>query len=350
MTVDERRRREIARRRDVEVLAEIMADAVLGRIVVPRLHPAVAAVDAPQIDRDALAEMAEHDLELRAFVEQARADQPQRVHRGLGVERPVRPEQPVMAFVHFRPARQRVARVQIERHVERLDRAPERPVLRQVVIEHGVRRAGLGKAVDQRADKAELLDAARQFRGSGLRVLHRQRGKGGKAAGALGALVGEHVVGLARHRDGALDVVDRLDRRRVERQDHHFDAVFVHLGKAHVLDVDEPRPELLPDVRAEHLGVAERCLDGEVLLERDLALHCVCSPDFRGIMQWRRRNAKAAWAGGCIGVALEGAVGLPTVAREASEGWWSQAGSNRRPPACHAGALPAELWPLKGNR
>src|SRR5690606_31973813 len=27
------------------------------------------------------------------------------------------------------------------------------------------------------------------------------------------------------------------------------------------------------------------------------------------------------------------------------EEWWSQAGSNRRPPACHAGALPAELWP-----
>ena len=24
---------------------------------------------------------------------------------------------------------------------------------------------------------------------------------------------------------------------------------------------------------------------------------------------------------------------------------WSQAGSNRRPPACKAGALPAELWP-----
>src|ERR1700738_1110574 len=30
----------------------------------------------------------------------------------------------------------------------------------------------------------------------------------------------------------------------------------------------------------------------------------------------------------------------------ASEGWWSQAGSNRRPLACHATALPAELWPL----
>ena len=29
--------------------------------------------------------------------------------------------------------------------------------------------------------------------------------------------------------------------------------------------------------------------------------------------------------------------------------WWSQAGSNRRPPACKAGALPAELWPLNAS-
>src|SRR5204862_3237044 len=35
---------------------------------------------------------------------------------------------------------------------------------------------------------------------------------------------------------------------------------------------------------------------------------------------------------------------------EASEGWWSQAGSNRRPLACHASALPAELWPLNFAR
>ena len=30
--------------------------------------------------------------------------------------------------------------------------------------------------------------------------------------------------------------------------------------------------------------------------------------------------------------------------------WWSQTGSNRRPPACKAGALPAELWPRRGTR
>ena len=28
--------------------------------------------------------------------------------------------------------------------------------------------------------------------------------------------------------------------------------------------------------------------------------------------------------------------------------WWSQTGSNRRPPECKSGALPAELWPQQG--
>ena len=32
--------------------------------------------------------------------------------------------------------------------------------------------------------------------------------------------------------------------------------------------------------------------------------------------------------------------------RPRREGWWSQTESNRRPPACKAGALPTELWPL----
>jgi hypothetical protein len=29
--------------------------------------------------------------------------------------------------------------------------------------------------------------------------------------------------------------------------------------------------------------------------------------------------------------------------------WWSQGGSNSRPPACKAGALPAELWPRSAS-
>src|SRR6202789_2645263 len=30
--------------------------------------------------------------------------------------------------------------------------------------------------------------------------------------------------------------------------------------------------------------------------------------------------------------------------------WWSWSGSNRRPPECKSGALPAELQPLAGGR
>ena len=34
---------------------------------------------------------------------------------------------------------------------------------------------------------------------------------------------------------------------------------------------------------------------------------------------------------------------------ELTRDWWSQTGSNRRPPACKAGALPAELWPRQAR-
>ena len=34
------------------------------------------------------------------------------------------------------------------------------------------------------------------------------------------------------------------------------------------------------------------------------------------------------------------------VVRRWAGSWWSQPGSNRRPPGCKPGALPAELWPL----
>jgi hypothetical protein len=37
--------------------------------------------------------------------------------------------------------------------------------------------------------------------------------------------------------------------------------------------------------------------------------------------------------------------GLAEPKLRSSEGWWSQTGSNRRPHACKARALPAELWP-----
>ncbi len=35
--------------------------------------------------------------------------------------------------------------------------------------------------------------------------------------------------------------------------------------------------------------------------------------------------------------------------QRATRAWWSQTGSNRRPPACKAGALPTELWPRRAE-
>jgi hypothetical protein len=42
---------------------------------------------------------------------------------------------------------------------------------------------------------------------------------------------------------------------------------------------------------------------------------------------------------------LRSPAGLPSRSAVRREGWWSQTGSNRRPHACKARALPAELWP-----
>ena len=39
----------------------------------------------------------------------------------------------------------------------------------------------------------------------------------------------------------------------------------------------------------------------------------------------------------------------PDKAAAIQDDWWSQTGSNRRPPECKSGALPAELWPLFGK-
>ena len=49
-------------------------------------------------------------------------------------------------------------------------------------------------------------------------------------------------------------------------------------------------------------------------------------------------------------VLLRQGFGGQPAARSALAGWWSQTGSNRRPHACKARALPTELWPLPRSR
>src|SRR5450759_1171110 len=56
-------------------------------------------------------------------------------------------------------------------------------------------------------------------------------------------------------------------------------------------------------------------------------------------------HKKTARAGGIFLAVKSRSSACRAAARDASEGWWSQAGSNRRPRECHSRALPSELWP-----
>ena len=86
-------------------------------------------------------------------------------------------------------------------------------------------------------------------------------------------MFGQRVIRLPGERNCALRVGDCLYRGRIERQDHHANAVGIHLRNQPGLDVDEAGAQLGPDMRAEHLRIAKRCLDGEMLFECDLVLH-----------------------------------------------------------------------------
>ena len=44
-----------------------------------------------------------------------------------------------------------------------------------------------------------------------------------------------------------------------------------------------------------------------------------------------------------------GTVAVAHARRRGPEKWWSQTGSNRRPDACKATALPTELWPQEDH-
>src|SRR6187401_1471409 len=88
-----------------------------------------------------------------------------------------------------------------------------------------------------------------------------------------------------------------------------------------------------------------------------MCLREVCEPSLLIRSTQDRRPARHARAAkNRIGVptgirtpvaTVKGSCPRPLDDGDAAENWWSQTGSNRRPLACHASALPAELWPLQ---
>jgi len=73
--------------------------------------------------------------------------------------------------------------------------------------------------------------------------------------------------------------------------------------------------------------------------ERDSELVSPTSPN---ATSWRQPSEARVWNSPVL--LRQGFGGHPTRAI-ASEGWWSRTGSNRRPEACKATALPTELRP-----
>src|SRR5215471_1466987 len=140
--------------------------------------------------------MAEDDLQAWMFIEEAAADQPQRMYRRFRGEGPGRPEQPSVTFIERRGYRRR-PRVQIERNVECFDRAPERPILRQIVMQHARRLIRLRVAIHQRAFESEFLDATFEFSRRELRLLHRQGCYADEPVRTLCDFPREDVIGLA---------------------------------------------------------------------------------------------------------------------------------------------------------
>jgi hypothetical protein len=70
------------------------------------------------------------------------------------------------------------------------------------------------------------------------------------------------------------------------------------------------------------------------------------NPDRSSLHDVRKHARANAEAFNGAKLSTSGRAAYEACARRSREpDWWSQTGSNRRPPACKAGALPAELWP-----
>jgi hypothetical protein len=125
----------------------------------------------------------------------------------------------------------------MDRRIERFGGLEDRP--EEFVVEIAAARM----AVDDGADKAAGLDAAREL---GRRLVRRHRRQGGKAGEAPGMFLhrrGERVVTFARQRH-RLGGVELFGARRSQRQHLHVDAGGIHRRDALVADVAQRLDQL----------------------------------------------------------------------------------------------------------
>jgi hypothetical protein len=155
---------------------------------------------------------------------------------------------------------ERVARMQVERQPEPLNGLPEGPVLRQIVEDRAVNTLTFAEPVDESTNKSQVSYAALQLDGCHLRVLHRQGGKGSKAFWVTCNLLSKRIVRTACNLKCLRRLGDGLDRRSVERHDHHLYTVLVHLLKPAVRCLQETPFEFRPVLRWTKRGSILHCI------------------------------------------------------------------------------------------
>ena len=180
-----------------------------------------------------------------------------------------------MALIALRPGRDLHPRMQVERHFEFRHCGPERAVLGNVVVDGRIRHVLLRKTVDHGALEPQFADAARQFRRSGVGVLHGQRREAPKAVRMPGHGLGDGVIALLRHADRLLGVQDALNAGRIEGQQCELDAGLVHGVETSGTDIKYLHGEVVPatGVAGEAARLRQRLRDRHVFLERNFSLH-----------------------------------------------------------------------------
>lgn len=200
----ERVAREVARGGDPDVLLEVVVDGFLAIPVVALLlgdgplDVLKPVVDAPEVKRDVLAQMAHDDLRLGVAVENTVDDEAHQVQADCVGEGQGRADEGLALRVELVEDDVRGGgRVYVQRDVELLEDVPEGVVLRLVVEE--VLLAVLSRVLEvaeQGAVEPELLDAAGELLAGLDGVVHGQAREGAKLVGLGLDLPGHPVVDL----------------------------------------------------------------------------------------------------------------------------------------------------------
>ena len=148
-----------------------------------------------------------------------------------------------------------------------------------------------------------------------------------------------HRLSSPRHPSNALESLDRSSFAFM----HGEDCAAIELITTHTAS---PRANALDDVLSPScVSTDGACAHGRTLI------HDVIEPPAHSraatnlvssIASWRQPSEAARWQPPAL--LRQGFGGHPSL-RFAREGWWSRSGSNRRPEACKATALPTELRP-----